>query len=255
MLQQDFHRGSNPAYDKVAFVADHYDELVYMYQDILEKLKAGGSDETHQSSDGECLFETKEVTFIPFYIALNKDFFEDDTTTLKPMNLTPKQMFGGTPEEIAKRIKGNCTQENAERVFSNAVYTDTVSRTTTQYKRNPSSNVYENITETKEYYVFAINSPVQSGVECYLNSNLYKYYKDNRISKQLFNEYFYGYPDSSGDSAGSNMFFYILEKNPNVSSDDYTVWDCVDMCKKYEDFTFTEVIPKGNVVMTYLGGN
>ena len=247
MLQQDFHRGSNPAYDKVAFVADHYDELVYMYQDILEKLKAGGS--------GECLFETKEVTFIPYYIAINKDFFEDDTTKLEPMNLTPKQMFGGTPEEIAKRIKGNCTQENAERVFSNAVYTDTVSRTTTQYKRNPSSNVYENITETKEYYVFAINSPVQSGVECYLNSNLYKYYKDNRISKQLFNEYFYGYPDSSGDEAGSNMFFYILQKNPDVSSDDYTVWDCVDMCKKYEDFTFTEVIPKGNVVMTYLGGN
>ena len=257
MLQQDFHRGSNPAYDKVAFVADHYDELVYMYQDILEKLKAGGSSgsDVSSGSGGECLFETKEVTFIPFYIALNKDFFEDDTTTLKPMNLTPKQMFGGTPEEIAKRIKGNCTQENAERVFSNAVYTDTVSRTTTRYKRNPSSNVYENITETKEYYVFAINSPVQSGVECYLNSNLYKYYKDNRISKQLFNEYFYGYPDSSGDSAGSNMFFYILQKNPDVSSDDYTVWDCVDMCKKYEDFTFTEVIPKGNVVMTYLGGN
>ena len=271
MLQQDFHRGSNPAYDKVAFVADHYDELVYMYQDILEKLKAGGSSgsdgssgsgETHQSS-GEGLFETKEVTFIPYYIAINKDFFEDNTTIPNPpggsrtydLTLTPKQIFGGTPEEIAKRIKGNCTQENAERVFSNAVYTDTVSRTTTRYKRNPSSNVYENITETKEYYVFAINSPVQSGVECYLNSNLYKYYKDNRISKQLFNEYFYGYPDSSGDSAGSNMFFYILEKNPNVSSDDYTVWDCVDMCKKYEDFTFTEVIPKGNVVMTYLGGN
>lgn len=38
MLQQDFHRGSNPAYDKVAFVADHYDELVYMYQDILERI-------------------------------------------------------------------------------------------------------------------------------------------------------------------------------------------------------------------------
>src|SRR5574344_2625672 len=94
MLQQDFHRGSNPAYDRVAFVADHYDELVYMYQDILEKLKVGSS--------GECLFETREVTFIPFYIALNKDFFEDDTTMLKPMDLTPKQMFGGTPEEIAK---------------------------------------------------------------------------------------------------------------------------------------------------------
>lgn len=38
MLQQDFQRGSNPAYDKVAFVADHYDELVYMYQDILERI-------------------------------------------------------------------------------------------------------------------------------------------------------------------------------------------------------------------------
>ena len=53
MLQQDFHRGSNPTYDKVAFVADHYDELVYMYQDILEKLKVGSS---KVGSSGGCLF-------------------------------------------------------------------------------------------------------------------------------------------------------------------------------------------------------
>lgn len=238
---------SNTAYDKLAFIADNYPDMVKMYDTIMAHLKL-------PSGGGECLFETREVTFIPYYIALNKDFFEDDTTTLKPMNLTPKQMFGGTPEEIAKRIKGNCNGENAERVFSNAVYTDTVSRTTTRFKRNPSTGSYESITETKEYYVFAIDSPAEGGVECYLNSNLYKYYKDDCLSEQTSSEYFYGYPDSSGKEKGSNMFFYILMKNPNVDSYDYTVWDCVDMCRKYEDFTFTEVIPKGNVVMTYLGG-
>lgn len=238
---------SNTAYDKLAFIADNYPDMVKMYDTIMAHLKL-------PSGGGECLFETREVTFIPYYIAINKDFFEDDTTTLKPMNLTPKQMFGGTPEEIAKRIKGNDNGENAERVFSNAVYIDTVSRTTTSYRYVPSKGHYDTITETKEYYVFAIDSPAEGGVECYFNSNLYKYYKDDCLSEQTFSEYFYGYPDSSGKEKGSNMFFYILSKNPNVSSDDYTVWDCVDMCKKYEDFTFTEVIPKGNAVMTYLGG-
>ena len=264
MLQQDFHRGSNPAYDKVAFVADHYDELVYMYQDILEKLKAGGSDETHQSSDGECLFETKEVTFIPFYIALNKDFFEDDTTKLEPShsygsgktyNLTPKQMFGGTPEEIAKRLKGGGSRENPARTFSNAVYTETVSRTVTRYKYNPSTDSSYEVTETKKYYVFALNSPASVvGVMYKLTSNLYKYYQDNYLSEQLTYDGSSGYGGSSGNSAGSNMFFFILEKNLDVSSYESIICDCVDACKKYEDFTFTEVIPKGNVVMTYLGG-
>ena len=39
MLQQDFHRGNNPAYNRVAFVAEHYDELVAMYKDILERIR------------------------------------------------------------------------------------------------------------------------------------------------------------------------------------------------------------------------
>lgn len=238
---------SNTAYDKLAFIADNYPDMVKMYDTIMAHLKL-------PSGGGGSLFETREVTFIPYYIAINKDFFEDDTTTLKP-NLTPKQLFGGTPEEIAKRIKGNSNQENPKRAFSNAVYIDTVSRTTTSYRYDPSKGHYDDITETKEYYVFAINSPAESVVECYLSSNLYKYYKDNCISKQLSLVYFSGYPGSSGDSAGSNMFFYIVQKNLKINSYDYTVCNCVDMCRKYEDFTFTEVIPKGNAVMTYLGGS
>lgn len=41
MLQQDFHRGNNPAYDRVAFVAEHYEELVFMYKDLLERIRTG----------------------------------------------------------------------------------------------------------------------------------------------------------------------------------------------------------------------
>ena len=281
MLQQDFHRDSNPAYDKVAFVADHYEELVsmykdileklkadrydeleYMYQDILEKLKADRYDELEYmyqdileklkaSSSGD-LFETREVTFIPYYVAINKDFFEDDTPIPKYVNLTPKQMFGGTPEEIAKRLKCSSNPEYSQRVFSNAVYINTVSRTSTFYRYNPAKRSNDAFTETKEYYVFAIDSPVQheSAVDCYLSSNLYKYYEGKNISEQLFNLYFDGYSDSS---ESSNMYFFILRKNPDKSSYDFIKWDCADKCRKYEDFTFTEIIPKGNAVMTFLG--
>lgn len=39
MLDKDFHNGNNPAYDRVAFVAEKYPELVEMYRTILERIK------------------------------------------------------------------------------------------------------------------------------------------------------------------------------------------------------------------------
>ena len=251
---------SNTAYDKLAFIADNYPDMVKMYDTLMAHLKLPSNE-----GGSECLFETKEVTFIPYYIAINKDFFEDNTTIPNPpggsrtydLTLTPKQIFGGTPEEIAKRLKGGYYLDSPVRAFSNAVYTDTVSRTTTRYTYNLSSGVYDNITETKEYYVFALNSPVQlaltGDVKCTLTSNLYKYYQNNRLLEQLFKKSFSGYSDNSGKSADANMFFFIMERNPRVPAYDSILCNCADMCKKYEDFTFTEVIPKGTAVMTYLG--
>lgn len=42
MVDCDFHNGNNQAYDRVAFVAEKYPELVEMYRTILERLKEGG---------------------------------------------------------------------------------------------------------------------------------------------------------------------------------------------------------------------
>lgn len=69
MLQQDFHRGNNPAYDRVAFVAEHYEELVFMYKDILEHLKQGGT-------GGGCTHISKQVESPYGFVQLDKESFK-----------------------------------------------------------------------------------------------------------------------------------------------------------------------------------
>lgn len=71
MLQQDFHRGNNPAYDRVAFVAEHYEELVFMYKDILEHLKQGGT-----GTGGGCTHISKQVQSPYGFVQLNKESFK-----------------------------------------------------------------------------------------------------------------------------------------------------------------------------------
>ena len=39
LVDNDAFRGDNPAYDKMEFIAEHYDELVAMYKDILERIR------------------------------------------------------------------------------------------------------------------------------------------------------------------------------------------------------------------------
>lgn len=71
MLQQDFHRGNNPAYDRVAFVAEHYEELVFMYKDILEHLKQGGTG----GGDG-CTRISKQVESPYGFVQLDRESFK-----------------------------------------------------------------------------------------------------------------------------------------------------------------------------------
>lgn len=71
MLQQDFHRGNNPAYDRVAFVAEHYEELVFMYKDILEHLKQGGT-----STGGGCTRISKQIESPYGFVQLDKESFK-----------------------------------------------------------------------------------------------------------------------------------------------------------------------------------
>lgn len=39
LVDHDAFRGDNPAYDKMEFIAEHYNELVAMYKDILERIR------------------------------------------------------------------------------------------------------------------------------------------------------------------------------------------------------------------------
>ena len=71
MLQQDFHRGNNPAYDRVAFVAEHYEELVFMYKDILEHLKQGGT-----GTGGGCTHISKQIESPYGFVQLDKESFK-----------------------------------------------------------------------------------------------------------------------------------------------------------------------------------
>lgn len=71
MLQQDFHRGNNPAYDRVAFVAEHYEELVFMYKDILEHLKQGGT-----GTGGGCTRISKQLESPYGFVQLDKESFK-----------------------------------------------------------------------------------------------------------------------------------------------------------------------------------
>lgn len=75
MLQQDFHRGNNPAYDKVAFVAEHYEELVFMYKDILEHLKQGGTG-GGTGTGGDCTHISKQVESPYGFVQLDKESFK-----------------------------------------------------------------------------------------------------------------------------------------------------------------------------------
>ena len=78
MLQQDFHRGNNPAYDRVAFVAEHYEELVFMYKDILEHLKQGGTGGGTGTGTGGCGCTriTKQVESPYGFVQLDKESFK-----------------------------------------------------------------------------------------------------------------------------------------------------------------------------------
>ena len=71
MLQQDFHRGNNPAYDRVAFVAEHYEELVFMYKDILEHLKQVGT-----GTGGGCTHISKQIESPYGFVQLDKESFK-----------------------------------------------------------------------------------------------------------------------------------------------------------------------------------
>lgn len=71
MLQQDFHRGNNPAYDRVSFVAEHYEELVFMYKDILEHLKQGGT-----GTGGGCTRISKQIERPYGFVQLDKESFK-----------------------------------------------------------------------------------------------------------------------------------------------------------------------------------
>lgn len=77
MLQQDFHRGNNPAYDRVAFVAEHYEELVFMYKDILEHLKQGGTGGGGTGTGGcGCTRISKQVESPYGFVQLDKESFK-----------------------------------------------------------------------------------------------------------------------------------------------------------------------------------
>lgn len=78
MLQQDFHRGNNPAYDRVAFVAEHYEELVFMYKDILEHLKQGGTGGGGGTGTGGCGCTriSKQVESLYGFVQLDKESFK-----------------------------------------------------------------------------------------------------------------------------------------------------------------------------------
>lgn len=76
MLQQDFHRGNNPAYDRVAFVAEHYEELVFMYKDILEHLKQGGTGGGGTGTGGGCTHISKQVESPYGFVQLDKESFK-----------------------------------------------------------------------------------------------------------------------------------------------------------------------------------
>ena len=75
MLQQDFHRGNNPAYDRVAFVAEHYEELVFMYKDILEHLKQGGTG-GGTGTGGGCTHISKQIESLYGFVQLDKESFK-----------------------------------------------------------------------------------------------------------------------------------------------------------------------------------
>ena len=76
MLQQDFHRGNNPAYDRVAFVAEHYEELVFMYKDILEHLKQGGTGGGTGTGGCGCTRISKQVESPYGFVQLDKESFK-----------------------------------------------------------------------------------------------------------------------------------------------------------------------------------
>lgn len=76
MLQQDFHKGNNPAYDRVAFVAEHYEELVFMYKDILEHLKQGGTGGGGTGTGGGYTHISKQVESPYGFVQLDKESFK-----------------------------------------------------------------------------------------------------------------------------------------------------------------------------------
>lgn len=102
LVDHDAFRGDNPAYDKMEFIAEHYDELVAMYKDILEHLKQKGDG----GGDGS-LFEKVNYKMPCFKVGINKQFFENDTVVGEDSEnneITFKELFGGTPEDISKRL-------------------------------------------------------------------------------------------------------------------------------------------------------
>ena len=170
---------SNTAYDKLAFIADHYQDMVKMYDTIMDHLKL-------PSGGGESLLQEKEVSFIPWYVAINKDFFDNDTTTIKygsspdtlDTGLTPKAMFSNDPIEIAKKL---CFLGSPSKYICTQDYTGTT------YDYNSKTDKYEYMTTTNTYYIFAIYatySSSMSGVSAYLYTNYFDLRKGSGLKSQ-----------------------------------------------------------------------
>ena len=77
------------AYDRIAFLADHFPQLVEMYECIMEHLKIPGG----EVSGGDCKWvDEKSDTFIPIYI----EFIKNNPVTVTPEIARGMDIVGAT---------------------------------------------------------------------------------------------------------------------------------------------------------------